>query len=133
MLALIIVVAAMTAGVTDAIVPPVSEFASSNKPMESEKEEVEMETLSQESGGLDAFAATGVASEALGSELSLLESLDHAATKPEQEPAEAVSSMPAISAAPEEPIKFEKPVTKKKTITKTKPGKKRTVKVKKVT
>lgn len=130
LLALIIIVAAMTAGVTDAIVPPVSEFASSNKPMEIEKEEVEMETLSQESGGLDAFAATGVASEALGSELSLLESLDHATIKPE--PTEAAPSISSIGAASDEPTKFEKPVAKKKTITKKKPGKKRAVKVKRV-
>lgn len=132
LLALIIIVAAMTAGVTDSIVAtPGPQPVQPLSPVDHDHEETEIESFSEETGALDTMASTGMAPEALGDELSLLESLDTAKTGAA---VDSVSpSTESIETPVEEPASVVKSPGKKKSSIKKKPGKKRTVKVKKVT
>jgi PKD repeat protein len=132
LLALIIIVAAMTAGVTESIVKP--EAADEQRPVspsDTDQDETEIESFSDTTGSMETLASTGLAPDALGDELSLLESLG---TTEESAAADlGVPKQDSVEATEEEPVIVSKTSAKKKSISKKKPGKKRTVKVKKVT
>lgn len=148
LLALIIILASVTAGVTESIVPE-QDGAGPEKPTApdaGEGGEVSLEPLAEDSGDFDSFAATGEETKALGSDLALLESIGHEQAEPEAEDVSAAESEASPSSAAEELVQFEtgeaeaalapaapkkavRKTTRKKT-TKKRPGKKRTIKVK---
>lgn len=145
LLALIIILASVTAGVTESIVSDDDE-SSPVKPIvpgTGEHDELALEPLSESSGDFDSFAATGEESKALGNDLALLESIrDEEKEKPSplavdefkgsDEESEEIT-VAALAPTDEEVVK--KPAKKpaKKKSTKKRPGKKRTIKVKSVT
>lgn len=133
LLALIIIVAAMMAGVTDSIVGPATEEDRQPEPQPAPSDnEEEIEPLSSESGDLDTMAATGVSAEALGDELSLLEELDSTLAKPAETSEETGEDASAQLASLGDTDEVKPKPAKKKAPVKKRPGKKRTVKVKKV-
>lgn len=105
LLAVIIIVAAVLAGMADAVVPekePVSMPAMpdqlpSEAPGSAAASEAPLEALSNDDGGMDSLAATGMSTEALPDELALLESIT-----PGNKPAEAMPEEPAST--PTEPV-----------------------------
>lgn len=149
LLALIIILGATTAGVSESLVPQ------SPEPLRREPsqgvstdtaDEIDIEPLSSEEGNLESLASTGQESGDLSDGLALLESLGSAEKDQPSKPAkskpiaiasqlESDADVEAMklepSAAQEEPVVETKPKAKKKT-TKKRPSKKRTIKVKNV-
>lgn len=136
LLALIIILSAVTAGASDSLV---GEGNTHTKDLEETKdstpadaEEIDLEPLTDESGGLDSLASTGETPKALSDDLALLESIGSAKTEEESaEPVSLVSQLDQSETVAEDQEEPAKPKAKKKT-TKKRPGKKRSIKVKNV-
>lgn len=144
LLALIIILAATTAGVSESLVPEVSGVAprkaGDDEDEHHDAEEVDIEPLSSDGGNLESLASTGEDTGDLSDGLALLESLgssDQKIQKPANSQPVAIESQldtpvalePMKTEEPTEPVA--KPKAKKKT-TKKRPTKKRTIKVKNV-
>lgn len=89
LLALIIIVAAVIAGVTGSIVPKsqAKKKLKKPKPSQGSLEGSPLASLSEESGDLDVLASTGLEAGDLSDELALLEALDDAPVVPKPIPA----------------------------------------------
>jgi len=138
LLALIIILSAVTAGASDALVgeQKPKEADDKRESMPSDTEEIDLEPLTDETGEMDSLAATGETRKDLADDLALLESLGSAKT--EAEPKESVSLASQLDTSTKEDLvesvdeeEPAKPKAKKKT-TKKRPGKKRSIKVKNV-
>lgn len=144
LLALIIILAATTAGVSESLVPMTGTMPAP-KPESPEEDhdhgdEIALEPLSDDHGDLDSLASTGEESDGLSNDLALLESIGSAkpitpakpvAIKPQLDEATTDLFVDQSEAVAEETPKAAKPKAKKKT-TKKRPAKKRTIKVKNV-
>lgn len=136
LLAAIIIIAAVTAGMSESIVGEPDEtivekpFMPDASDTHSEAhEDLSFEPLSDESGNLDSLAATGKDAAALGGDLALLETLGDgggASAETPEENDEGVET--AVETEPAEKLAAKA----KKKPAKKKPGKKRTIKVKNV-
>jgi hypothetical protein len=123
LLAFIIIVAALLAGMADSVVSDKEHVA--NIPPLRAPDDQSVETLADEQGGLDALASTGTTAEALPDELALLESI-----KPNQEPFELKPQMdaqPAVEELQSDAVPLV--ITPEESLTKA-PAKKRTAKKK---
>ncbi len=134
LLALIIILGAVTAGASDSLVGDQSpnEKDETKDSLPAEAEEIDLEPLTEEGGGLDSLASTGETPKALSDDLALLESIGSAKTEEESaEPVSLVSQLDRSDSVSQDQEETVKPKAKKKT-TKKRPGKKRSIKVKNV-